>query len=111
MRGITVTLWTRTQTGTDDFGAPVWTETPVTVPDVLVAPVTGEELTEALNLYGKRAVYRLGIPKGDAHRWENRRVTFFGEDFRVIGAETQGIDALIPLRWNKKVLVESYVSD
>ena len=33
---------------------------------------------------------------------------FFGQKFRSYGAVTQGIEALIPLYWNKKVKVERY---
>jgi hypothetical protein len=42
------------------------------------------------------------------HTWTDRKVEFFGETFRAIGAPTQGIDALIPLAWNKKIRVERY---
>ena len=108
IKGIPVTLYTVEQTGTDDFGAPVYTETPVTVDNVLVAPASANEILETTNLYGKKAVYTLGIPKGDAHDWENRKVSFFGQDFRVFGIPVQGIDDLIPLDWNKKVTVERY---
>lgn len=111
LNGIPVTLWTVTQTGTDGFHRPVYTETPVTVNDVLVAPLSDAEILDTVNLTGKKAVYQLGIPKGDTHDWENRRVTFFGEDWRVIGHPTEGIGDMIPLRWNKKVRVESYVTD
>jgi len=111
MKGITVTLWERTQTGTDPAGSPIYIETPVNVKNVLVAPLSDEEIVQELNLTGRRARYQLAIPKGDAHKWENRKVTFFGEDFRVIGHPTEGIEDLIPLRWNKKVRVESYVQD
>lgn len=110
MRGISITLYQKTQSGTDAFGAAIYTETPVTVENVLVAPVSDEEITDTLNLYGKRAVYQLAIPKGDAHEWENCRVSFFGQDFRVIGKPTEGIESLIPLRWNRKVKVESIVT-
>lgn len=111
LNGIPVTLWTVTQTGVDEFNRPVYTETAVVVDDVLVAPMTDAEILDTVNLTGKRAVYQLGIPKGDTHDWENRRVTFFGADWRVIGHPTEGIEAMIPLRWNKKVRVESYVND
>ena len=111
MRGITVTLYERTQTGTDPANRPIYTETAVNVENVLVAPLSDEEILEELNLTGKRARYQLAIPKGDAHEWENKRVHFFGEDFRVIGHPVEGIEALIPLAWNKKVKVESYVQD
>lgn len=110
MRGISITLYEKTQTGADEFGAAIYTETAVTVDNVLVAPVSGDEVLETLNLTGKKAVYQLAIPKGDAHSWENCRVSFFGQSFRVIGAAVEGIEALIPLSWNRKVVVESYVT-
>ena len=108
IKGITVTLYTVTQTGTDAFNRPILTETPVQVENVLVSPLSGEEITDTLNLTGRRAVYQMALPKGDAHDWENRRVSFFGESFRVIGKPTEGIEANIPLDWNRKVKVETY---
>lgn len=109
IKGITVTLYEVTQTDIDDFGRPIYAETAVPVSDVLVAPLSDEEILDTVNITGKKAKYQLAIPKGDAHEWENRRVSFFGEDFRVIGKPTIGIEENIPLRWNKKVKVESYV--
>ena len=108
MRGITITLYERTQTGTDEFNRPEYTETPVQVENVLVAPAgeTGEEITDTTDLVSRRAAYTLALPKGDAHEWENCRVQFWGEIFRVIGKPTQGIEAMIPLNWNRKVRVE-----
>ena len=113
MRGITVTLYEKTQTGTDPFGVPVWEELPVEIPNVLVAPVSagGEEIQDTTNLEGRRAEYTLAVPKGDAHAWEGCRVRFWGQTWRVTGKPTEGIDALIPLCWNKKVQVESIVSE
>ena len=111
MRGITVTLYERTQNGTDPTNRPIWVETPVEVENVLVAPLSDDEILETLNLTGRRARYQLGLPKGDTHSWENNRVAFFGETFRVIGHPTEGIEHLIPLSWNKKVKVESIVPE
>lgn len=108
MRGITVTLFQRTQVGKDPFNRPIYMETQVDVKNVLVAPAEtgGDELLDALNLTGRKAVYTLAIPKGDTHNWENARVDFFGESWRVIGIPTEGIEELIPLQWNRKVKVE-----
>ena len=36
IKGIEVTLWTKVQTGTDAFNQAIYTETPVTVSNVLV---------------------------------------------------------------------------
>lgn len=108
MRGITVTLLKRTQTGTDAFNRPTYTETEVQIDNVLVSPVQtgGDEVLSTLDLTGRKAVYTLAIPKGDSNEWEGNRVRFFGETWQVIGIPTQGIDALIPLDWNMKVQVE-----
>ena len=108
MRGITVVLYERVQTGTDEFNRPVYAETQVPVENVLVTPAreTGEEHLDTTDLVSREAEYTLAIPKGDTHEWEGSRVSFFGETFRVIGKPTQGIEALIPLKWNKKVRVE-----
>ena len=108
MNGISITLYDKRKTGDDAFGKPVYTETPVTVENVLIGEPSGEEITDALNLYGKHVAYTLAIPKGDSHTWTDRTVEFFGEKFRVIGHPTQGLDHLIPLAWNKKVRVEHY---
>ena len=106
--GIAVTLYTKTKSSTDDFGAPVYTETAVTVENVIIGEPTTEEITDVLNLYGKRLAYTLGIPKGDTHDWTDRKVSFFGQNFRTFGEVTQGIEDLIPLSWNKKVRVARY---
>lgn len=108
IKGITVTLYNRTQTGTDDFNAPVYAEAAEAVPNVLVTPTASEEVVSEIQLYGRRSVYELCIPKGDAHDWENRRVSFFGRDFRTFGPVTEYIEANVPLMWNKKVKVEAY---
>ena len=78
------------------------------VDNVLVAPASNSEILDATNLYGKKAVYTLAIPKGDTHEWENRIVEFFGKRWRVFGIPTKGIEANVPLDWNKKVTVELY---
>lgn len=109
MRGITVTLYETVQSGVDAFNAPVYTEAPVYVENVLVAPSTTEEVLDTFNLTGRKAVYQLAIPKGDDHDWSaGNKVSFFGNDWRIIEIPTEGIDHLIPLDWNKKVQVERY---
>lgn len=108
MRGVTVILYETTQTGVDDFNRPTYSETAVPVDNVLIGEPSTEDIANELNLSGKRLAYTLAIPKGDAHTWEGRDVSFWGERFRVIGKPTQGIEYLIPLSWNKKVKVERY---
>lgn len=108
LEGITITLYEKTITGEDDFGRPVEEETPVEISNVLVAPVSGEDVINELNLSGKHVVYQLALPKGDAHTWEDARVDFFGESWRVVGTPLEGIESLIPGAWNRKVKVERY---
>lgn len=108
LKGIPVTLYEKTLTGYDTANRPVYTETPVTVENVLIGEPSTEDITNEYNLSGKRVVYVLGIPKGDTHEWADRTVGFFEQLFRTVGVPTQGIDELIPLDWNKKVKVEAY---
>lgn len=109
IQGITVTLWEPSATESiDPFGEPIMEFTPVEVDNVLVSPASSQEILDTINLYGKKAVYTLAIPKGDTHAWEDRKVTFFGKDWHVFGVPLEGIEANIPLAWNKKVTVERY---
>ena len=106
LHGITVTLYERTQTGVDALNAPVYTQTPEPVGNVLVTPTDAEELVSEVQLYGKKSVYTLSIPKGDDHDWENRRIDFFGQSFRSFGPVQEYLNHLVPLAWNRKVKVE-----
>ena len=108
LTGIPVILYDKVKTGTDAFNAPVYTETAVEVKNVLVCPVSTEDIVTAQQLYGKRAVYELCIPKMDTHDWENRTVEFYGEKWRTFGIPLEWISHLIPGDWNRKVKVERY---
>lgn len=108
IRGITVILYEKIEVGKDSFEQPIYTETPVTVENVLVSPASSTDIVEQSQLYGKKAVYTLAIPKGDTHSWTDAKVEFFGETWRTFGFPTDGIEELIPLEWNRKVMVERY---
>ena len=108
IKGITVTLYTETKSGTDAFGRPTYTEKAVPVHNVLVAPASTSETLDTVNLTGKKAVYTLGIPKGDTHDWKDKKVSFFGEMFKTFGEPLKGIEDMIPLEWNTKIQVERY---
>lgn len=108
LKGISVVLYEHTETGKDEFNAPIYEDIPVTVENVLVGEPTSDDIVNANSMYGRKIAYKLAIPKGDAHKWKNSRVSFLGEDFKTFGVPTQGIDELIPLEWNKKVMVERY---
>lgn len=108
IHGIPVTLYEPIQTGIDAFRHPVYTERPVTVENVLVCPVSAEDLVSELQLHGKRAEYELCIPKGDSHDWQDKRVEFFGQIWRTFGFPLQWIEENVPLEWNMKIKVERY---
>lgn len=111
LHGITIQLYKRTVTGKDAFNRPTYTETIVNVENVLIGEPSTQEIVDTLNLTGKKLAYTLAIPKGDTHDWTDVSVSFWGEKFRTIGEPTQGIEAMIPLDWNKKVRVASYGKD
>lgn len=109
IKGIRVKLINLIDTGErDPFGKEIYQEKIVYVDDVLVSSQTADDLVNADDLKGKKEVYLLGIPKGDQNVWENQYVEFFGKRFHVFSPVIQGIDEMIPLRWNKKVYVERY---
>lgn len=110
LKGITVVLISRVETGKDAFNRPITEEVQETVENVLVSPLsqTDTDIISELSLNGKGARYQLAIPKGDAHRWEDAEVEFFGERWKVSGFVTEGIEEMIPLDWNRKVVVERY---
>lgn len=109
MKGVNVILYDRVVTGHDALNHPVYAETAQTVENVLIAPMSTNEILENYNLTGRKAVYQLAIPKGDAHDWTaGKRVDFFGKSWRIIDIPEEGIEDLIPLSWNKKVRVETY---
>lgn len=108
LRGTTITLLDLVKTGVDAFNAPVYTEKPVEVENVLICPASTEAITDGLQLYGRHAVYELHIPKADAHNWENQVVEFYGQRWRTFGKVLQWMEALAPGTWNRKVKVERY---
>ena len=109
IKGITVILIEKKEIGKDPFNQPIYEEIEVEVNNVLVSPSTTDDVTTSTDLVGKKAVYTLGIPKGDTHEWENTKVKFFGHTWKTFGFTIQGIEENIPLSWNKKVMVERYV--
>lgn len=108
IKGIQVTLINKLKTGTDEFNHPIYQDKEILVDNVLVAPTSQDDVINQLNLTGRKAVYTLGIPKDDTNIWEDQDVVFFGKRFHVFTPQTKGIDDLIPLEWNSKVMVELY---
>lgn len=108
IKGITVTLYERTANGVDAFNHQLWAETATTVDNVVVAPVSSEDIVNELSLSGKQLVYYLMIPKGDTHTWTDRKVNFFGENWHVYDFAEKWIPDNVPGAWNARYKVERY---
>lgn len=111
IKGITVTLIDKIEIAKDPFGVPIYEEAEINVDNVLIGQsnqISSTDVINTLNLTGRKAVYTLGIPKGDTHCWENKEVIFWGQRWKTFGIPIEGIEEMIPLSWNKKVMVERY---
>lgn len=108
IHGIPITLIDKQVVSVDPFGSPVVKDIEITIDNVIVAPATTEDVTSQMSVTGKKISYTLGIPKGDMHDWENKEVRFFGKRWKTVGIPLDGIESMIPLEWNKKVMVERY---
>ena len=111
IKGITVQLIVKTADGTDALNHTVYKTETVDVDDGLVGEPSHEEIVNTHAVYGKIAKYSLAIPKGDENSWVDTEVILpapFSGKYKTIGFPIAGIDANIPLRWNKKVLIEQY---
>ena len=108
IHGMQITLIDKQVVSVDPFGSPVVKDVEITVDNVIVSPATTEDVTSQMSVTGKKISYTLGIPKGDNNDWENKEVRFFGKRWKTVGIPLEGIEELIPLEWNKKVMVERY---
>ena len=108
IHGIPITLIDKQVVSIDPFGSPVVKDVEILIDNVLVAPATTEDVTNQLSLTGKKISYTIGIPKGDMHDWEEKEVRFFGKRWKTVGIPLEGIESMMPLEWNKKVMVERY---
>ena len=108
IKGMTITLIDKVEVDRDPFNKPIYQDKPIEIENVLVAPTSSDDVINELSLSGRKAVYTLAVPKGDTHDWEGKEVLFFGKRWRAFGIPLEGMDHLIPLDWNKKVMVERY---
>ena len=100
IRGADVLLYVRTKNGEDEFHAPVWRETPVTVHNVLIGEPDADAVVSDLQLCGRRLAYVLAIPKDEylfATRSTLAESASFGLDFgevykrSVVGVRVYGV--------------------
>ena len=111
MKGTTIQLLEKVQTGVNPVNEPIIEEHWIEVAGVLVGQPTTDDVTNTLQLYGKRVEYVLGIPKGDTHNWVDTEVILpapFTGHFRTIGYPITGEPENIPLGWGQNVKVERY---
>lgn len=115
IKGITVTLYTETETSTDPFGNPIVTETPVSVDNVLIGEPSTDDITSSVELYGKQIKYVLAIPKGDTHDWMDKKVSWvdaYGitHNVKTFGFPMTGIEENIhySIPWHMKMRCEEY---
>ena len=107
IKGVSVVLHVRTIKEYDPLGNPVYTTEDVTVNNVLWNVSSVDDLIDSTRLEGTKELYTLAIPKGDTHTWLENTVTFNSKTYHCY-AESEGMEALTPLEWNKKVFVERY---
>lgn len=108
IRGTTVTLFEKTKTGTDEFGADIYQENPVDVENVLISPESSDDLTDKDQLDGKKEICVISIPKKNTNVWENSRIEFRGQKWRTFGFVQQFETKNVPLDWDRKVKAERY---
>ena len=92
IKGITVTLYEKEKINEDPFGKLIYKETPTKVENVLVAPTNTQEVLDALNLTGKKAVYTIAIPKGDKHTWKDNRISAAGNRTKYTAGMESKVD-------------------
>lgn len=107
IKGIDVILYRKIEDeGTLPTGEKIKSSTKIIVKDVLVAPTTSDDIPTQLDIGKFKELYTLAIPKNDDNIWDDSEVEFFNKKYKVIGSPLEGIEENIPLRWNKKVIVE-----
>lgn len=99
MNGTQVTLFTRVQSGTDEFNAAIYDEQSQVVEDVLVYPSSTADLG-AERPEGATVDYTLYWPKTFTGELKGAQVEIGGERFKVVG-DPRPIPHNCPTRWNR----------
>lgn len=108
LKGIDIILIDKVKQGVNDFGENIYETVEKIIPNVIISPTSNDDVINTLNLTGKKAIYTLGIPKGDTNDWEDKEIIFFNKKWHSIGFTIEGIEDMIPTQWHKKVMVERY---
>ena len=114
VKGLDVTLYEKTKTGEDEFGADIYEEVPVVVKNVFVQPVNDDAVVSVvknIEIAGTHNSYVLHIPKGDTHKWEDSKVYLPLPYDTTVKTYSTGLifrSELAPLDWNKQIKAEIY---
>ena len=108
IKGTTIQILVKTQTGVDPFGEPIYTPEYEDVNDVLVGQPTTDDIKQSIDLFGKKIEYMIGIPKGDTHNWVDADLIIFDQKFKTFGFPITGEQSNIPLMWGQNVRVGRY---
>lgn len=108
MKGETVVVIEKTKTSIDPFGNDIYEEKEIVVNDVIVGSPSVDDLATTTNIEGKKAVFVLGIPKGDLHNWKDTEVIIRGVRYKTFGFPLTQTEANVPGRWNTQVKVALY---
>lgn len=108
IRGETVILLNKTVTGTDPFGGDIYTETEISVDNVIIGTPSTEDEAAEINISGKKISFVLGIPKGDTNDWQDKIVKIRGVKYKTYGFPLTQTAANVPGKWNTQVKVERY---
>lgn len=106
IKGITVRLINQIPAGKNELDEPITVPTWEDVENVLPGQPSSEQIVTDQQLYGKRAVYNLCIPKGDTHQWEDAEVVFFGAKYHTFGPLVEYVEANCPTPWNRWIRCE-----
>ena len=106
--GETVVLIEKTVTGQNAIGEDIVEPVETEVKNVLIGTPSTDAVVEDLNIYGKRLLFVLGIPKGDTHNWKDAEIHIRGQKFRSYGFPLTQTEENVPGPWNTQVKVEAY---
>lgn len=108
IRGEDVLLKVIKVTGEDEFHEPVLEETWENISNVLIGSPSTDQIVNDLTLHGKKLLFVLGIPKGDAHNWKDAEVKIRGELYKTYGNPLTQTTENTPTPWNTQVKVAMY---
>lgn len=108
IKGETVILIEKIQSGTDDFNRPIYSENEIPVENVIVGSPSFDSALAELNLTGKKLAFTLGVPKTDNHNWSDTTVIIRGRRFKTYGFPLFQTPENVPGPWNLQVKVEAY---